>query len=187
MARGRRRATAGGNRTKATTAGGNRTQATTAHPNRTEATPKSARARWYDLASASPSEGTGTSRADCRSRRDARWGCYLLATTDNRYTYVGATVDMPRRYRQHIGLLSGGARATSRRSMWRVSMFAIVPNKTLALRFEWRAKRARGLVSRRTNFVRLCSEVGARCVDYDALRAQINSRPLSKTLRTSSV
>jgi len=56
-------------------------------------------------------------------------------------TYCGTTNNMKRRLRQHNGLLSGGARATSTGKPWVVA--GIIHNfssKSLALRFEWFCK-----------------------------------------------
>jgi structure-specific endonuclease subunit SLX1 len=69
---------------------------------------------------------------------------YLLVSTDNA-TYVGATVDLDRRLRQHNKELVGGAHATSAKvkngNTWRrachVSGF---PGWKSALQFEWRWK-----------------------------------------------
>jgi len=69
---------------------------------------------------------------------------YLLVSTNNA-TYVGATVDLDRRLRQHNKELVGGAHATSAKvkkgEIWRrachVSGF---PDWSAALQFEWRWK-----------------------------------------------
>lgn len=41
------------------------------------------------------------------------WSLYLLENTDNKYTYLGVTVNIIRRIRQHNGELVGGAKYTS--------------------------------------------------------------------------
>ena len=41
------------------------------------------------------------------------WSLYLLENTDNKYTYLGVTVNIQRRIRQHNGELVGGAKYTS--------------------------------------------------------------------------
>ena len=69
-------------------------------------------------------------RANCPARP---WYCYLLVNRNNNNTYVGATVNVPRRYRQHMGWLSGGARVTSRFKTWRLSMYVPLYSKTAAL------------------------------------------------------
>ena len=72
---------------------------------------------------------------------------YLLysSATSGQQTYVGATVDLDHRLRQHNKLLAGGARATSiqveRGETWkRVCHVEGFPTWQAALQFEWRFK-----------------------------------------------
>ena len=84
------------------------------------------------------------------------WVCYILQSESSpTSTYVGATVDMKRRIRQHNGEIKGGARRTRMRRPWNI--FAIVsgfPDKISALQFEWRMhhppnrKNSRGIKGR---------------------------------------
>ena len=69
---------------------------------------------------------------------------YLLVSTDNA-TYVGATVDLDRRFRQHNKELVGGAHATSTKvkngNTWtRACHVSGFPDWKSALQFEWRWK-----------------------------------------------
>ncbi len=69
---------------------------------------------------------------------------YLLLSSDNS-TYVGATVDLERRLRQHNKEIKGGAHATSvkvlRGETWiRVAHIEGFPDWQSALQFEWRWK-----------------------------------------------
>jgi len=69
---------------------------------------------------------------------------YLLECTD-KSTYVGATVDLDHRLRQHNKELVGGAHATSIKVVeghaWeRVCHITGFPNWTAALQFEWAFK-----------------------------------------------
>jgi predicted GIY-YIG superfamily endonuclease len=73
------------------------------------------------------------------------WSVYILATEDDRSTYVGATVDPDRRLRQHNKELVGGAKATSARvatgHKWRRLCRVVgFPDNHAALSFEWRLK-----------------------------------------------
>jgi len=66
---------------------------------------------------------------------------YLLQSTDNS-TYIGATVNLNRRLRQHNKELVGGAVATSKKvkrgQTWkRICYVAGFPTWTAALQFEW--------------------------------------------------
>lgn len=69
---------------------------------------------------------------------------YLLLSSDNS-TYVGATVDLERRLRQHNKEIKGGATATGAKvlkgEMWiRVAHVEGFPDWQSALQFEWRWK-----------------------------------------------
>ena len=69
---------------------------------------------------------------------------YLLVSSDNA-TYVGATVDLDRRLRQHNKEIKGGAHATgikiSKGETWeRACHVSGFPNWQAALQFEWRWK-----------------------------------------------
>ena len=69
---------------------------------------------------------------------------YLLVSTSNA-TYVGATVDLDRRLRQHNKEIKGGAHATGSKvnkgEQWtRYCHVTGFPDWTAALQFEWRWK-----------------------------------------------
>ena len=69
---------------------------------------------------------------------------YLLECTDGS-TYVGATVDLNRRLRQHNGEIKGGAKRTttkvSNNKTWtRVCYVSQFPDWSATLQFEWRWK-----------------------------------------------
>ena len=69
---------------------------------------------------------------------------YLLLSTNN-FTYVGSTVDLNRRLRQHNKEISGGAIATTSKVLngeaWvRVAHVEGFPDWQSALQFEWRWK-----------------------------------------------
>lgn len=69
---------------------------------------------------------------------------YLLLSSDNS-TYVGATVDLDRRLRQHNKEIKGGAHATgakvSKGECWiRAAHVEGFPDWQAALQFEWRWK-----------------------------------------------
>jgi len=72
------------------------------------------------------------------------WSVYLLATIElPTKTYVGATIDIHRRLRQHNGEIKGGARATSKvpGGWYRVCYITGFVSQREALRFEWWWKR----------------------------------------------
>lgn len=77
---------------------------------------------------------------------------YLLLSTNNNNTYVGATIDVNRRLRQHNSEIKGGARATTSRvskgETWRrICYVGGFPDWSSALQFEWRWKQ----ISRKIN------------------------------------
>jgi structure-specific endonuclease subunit SLX1 len=68
--------------------------------------------------------------------------CYMLYTDGA--TYIGATVDVDRRLRQHNKEIKGGARRTGIKVgqglAWARSCYVTLPDWRSALQFEWRWK-----------------------------------------------
>ena len=80
---------------------------------------------------------------------------YLLLSSDNS-TYVGATVDLDRRLRQHNKEIKGGAVATSAKVLkgetWiRAAHVEGFPDWQSALQFEWRWKQLSRKISMTIN------------------------------------
>ena len=80
---------------------------------------------------------------------------YLLESTDGS-TYVGATVDVNRRLRQHNKEITGGARRTgmkvSNGQVWkRICYVSGFPDWRSALQFEWRWKQISRKIKNPTN------------------------------------
>lgn len=79
------------------------------------------------------------------TRMEAPWYCYCLVSSGGA-TYIGATVDVDRRLRQHRGEITGGARATRAKvaagETWRRHCYVGPFNKHDALSFEWHWKHA---------------------------------------------
>ena len=70
--------------------------------------------------------------------------CYMLYT-DEGQTYIGATVDIERRLRQHNKEITGGARATgikvAQGLVWKLAGYISgIPEWRTALQIEWRWK-----------------------------------------------
>jgi structure-specific endonuclease subunit SLX1 len=70
---------------------------------------------------------------------------YLLISSDEKATYVGATVDLEHRLRQHNKEIKGGAHATGIKvgqgKTWRRACYVSgFPTWQAALQFEWRWK-----------------------------------------------
>ena len=72
--------------------------------------------------------------------------CYIIK--NNNRTYIGYTIDPPRRLKQHNGIIKGGAKSTSILSNW--EFLAILTSndpkftKNLALSIEWNLKNPLG-------------------------------------------
>ena len=82
---------------------------------------------------------------------------YLLVST-NKSTYIGATVNLERRLRQHNGELVGGAKATKmaikKGQLWtRACYVSGFPTWNAALQFEWKWKRLGKNISRKVNLL----------------------------------
>jgi predicted GIY-YIG superfamily endonuclease len=103
---------------------------------------------------------------------------YLLLSTDNT-TYVGATVDLERRLRQHNNEIKGGAYATGLKVLkgetWiRVAHVECFPDWKAALQFEWRWKQ----LTRKINTIKVRSSLERRMIALKQLLAL--ERPTSK-------
>ena len=67
------------------------------------------------------------------------WSLYLLENTENKYTYLGVTVNINRRIIQHNGELVGGAKYTSSnkgKGEWILKTIVNDLTKSEALSFE---------------------------------------------------
>jgi structure-specific endonuclease subunit SLX1 len=76
---------------------------------------------------------------------DKKYYVYILESSDKTSTYVGATINLDHRLRQHNKDLAGGAHATSIKvaqgHTWRrVCHVEGFPDWSAALQFEWRLK-----------------------------------------------
>jgi predicted GIY-YIG superfamily endonuclease len=76
---------------------------------------------------------------------DKKYYVYILESSDKASTYVGATINLDHRLRQHNKDLAGGAHATSIKvsqgHTWRrVCHVEGFPDWSAALQFEWRLK-----------------------------------------------
>lgn len=95
--------------------------------------------------------------------------CDMIGTPGQK-TYIGATVDLDRRLRQHNKEISGGAHATGAQvdkgSHWRrVCHVANFPTWQAALQFEWRWKN----LSRRKDFLVIKNPIERRLKALNAL------------------
>jgi len=82
---------------------------------------------------------------DVDNNSDKKYYVYILESSDKAATYVGATINLDHRLRQHNKELAGGAHATSVKvaqgSTWhRVCHVSGFPDWSAALQFEWRLK-----------------------------------------------
>ena len=87
---------------------------------------------------------------------------YLLLSSDNA-TYVGATVDLDRRLRQHNKEIKGGAHMTSSKvikgEIWiRALHIRGFPDWQSALQFEWRFKQLSRKLPQKMFSVLFCAE-----------------------------
>jgi structure-specific endonuclease subunit SLX1 len=109
------------------------------------------------------------------------WSVYLLQEEGGGRTYVGATVDIHRRLRQHNGEISGGAKATSGKAWKRVCYVTGFPHERAALQFEWAWKhRSKGKVGnaleRRKAALQellICEKPTCKAVDYLEYREEL--------------
>lgn len=68
------------------------------------------------------------------------WSCYCLQSTE-KTTYIGSTVNLDRRLRQHNKEITGGAKYTGRFTGWkRLCYVTGFPDERSCLQFEWKWK-----------------------------------------------
>ncbi len=78
--------------------------------------------------------------------KENMWKVYVLTNEEQSFTYVGATVDVDRRLRQHNSEITGGAKYTTSKSntnhsFWKRVLFVEgFQSKIEALQFEWALK-----------------------------------------------
>lgn len=63
------------------------------------------------------------------------WYVYLLTDPARRRTYIGATIDVRRRLRQHNGEICGGARATRACRPWTIVAYITIPDTPAGTEF----------------------------------------------------
>ena len=105
------------------------------------------------------------------------WACYCLVS-ESGSTYIGSTVDVDRRLRQHNGEISGGARATARGKGWtRVCHIVGFPDEKSALQFEWRWKQ---LSRKEASNNPMERRLNALCALLNLERATAKAQPYSE-------
>lgn len=73
------------------------------------------------------------------------WFIYILVSDVTTHTYVGCTVDVHRRLRQHNGEIKGGAKRTRCGRPWSVSrIYGPYPTRSDAQKVECAIKKLRG-------------------------------------------
>lgn len=92
------------------------------------------------------------------------WSVYLIKNSNNR-TYIGSTVDVKRRLRQHNGEIKGGARSTRNHGPWQIHCYISgFKDRSSACRWEKIIKsRSRGLAQREYNFLAVFN---GKCPEY---------------------
>ncbi len=80
-----------------------------------------------------------------RAPAEVLWWVYVLRSTVRKRSYVGITVDLPRRLEQHNGELPGGARSTRGGRPWKIAkVYGPYVDRARASQVEYAVKRLRG-------------------------------------------
>ncbi|CAI5481779.1 unnamed protein product [Closterium sp. Yama58-4] len=95
-------------------------------------------------ASAAAFAAGGLSSSEEEEEGSGTWSVYLLLSADCRKTYVGVTMDVQRRVKQHNGEVVGGAKSTRAGRPWTlVGAVEGFRTRSEAFQFEWRWKNPR--------------------------------------------
>jgi predicted GIY-YIG superfamily endonuclease len=106
---------------------------------------------------------------------------YFIEST-NGSTYIGATVNLDKRIRQHNKEIKGGAKATSMKveqgEVWKYICYVEnFPNYNEALKFEWRWKQISRLIQKSN------TKINPREKRFEALKKLLNlDRSTSKAI-----
>nr|QBK90271.1 MAG: GIY-YIG catalytic domain protein [Pithovirus LCPAC102] len=74
----------------------------------------------------------------CISHSNKYYVYLLQSITKPKRTYIGYTINLARRLRQHNGEISGGANKTKYARPWKmIGYVSGFPNSTIALQYEW--------------------------------------------------
>jgi len=106
------------------------------------------------------------------------WNVYLLVSNTG-LTYVGATVDLDHRLRQHNGEIKGGAKATSvcPGGWTRVAHVEGFADAAAALQFEWAWKRC----CRMTRLKGIMKRMWGLNILLDKVKPTLKAAPFSKS------
>jgi predicted GIY-YIG superfamily endonuclease len=131
------------------------------------------------------------------------WSCYCLVRADSGASYVGATVDMAHRIRQHNCEIKGGAKYTSAGvaagHCWKIlCTVSGFPDSRAALQFEWKwkaltAKKGVPALKRVNALVALMNSERSTSTaepftSYEPLRVEIHwRRPETEVLATTEL
>ena len=92
---------------------------------------------------------------------------YLLASEVSNKTYIGYTNNIFQRIRRHNGIISGGAKYTTRDRPWKLVLYVSgFKDKRDALSFEWYAKHKK---SEKTGKYRVCQKLEPRIQNIENL------------------
>ena len=102
---------------------------------------------------------------------------YLLSSEVSNKTYIGFTTDLFQRLRRHNGIISGGAKYTTKDRPWKLVLYVSgFTDKRSALSFEWYAKHIK---SKKTGKYRVCQKLAPRIENIENLVKENNNLIIS--------
>lgn len=102
---------------------------------------------------------------------------YLLSSEISNKTYIGFTTDIFQRLRRHNGIISGGAKYTTKDRPWKLVLYVSgFKDKREALSFEWHAKHIKSM---KTGKYRVCQKLAPRIENIENLVKKNNNLIIS--------